>query len=149
MAELVNLYEDSLQFFPIHRLVRHTQPEKLLDFLASYCNPAGIPIRWVTAYGEGWIHLKTSGTDPATGLLQEALDRFTAHNTGKTDYIHGEDELTFLARENGAIGFVLPAFDKSDLFPAIAKGGVLPRKTFSMGEAQEKRYYMEARKIRE
>ncbi len=149
MAELVNLHEDSLQFFPIHRLVRHTQPEKLMDFLASYCDPTGIPIRWITGYGEGWMQLKTAGSHPAAGLLQEALDRFTADHTGKTDYIHGEDELASLAREDGAIGFILPTFDKSDLFPAIAAGGVLPRKTFSMGEAQEKRYYMEARKIRE
>ena len=64
------------------------------------------------------------------------------------DYIHGEDSLATLSKKDGAIGFLFRGMEKEDLFPAIKQSGVLPRKTFSMGEARDKRYYLEARSIR-
>ena len=66
---------------------------------------------------------------------------------GLIDYIHGEETLRSLARQAGAIGFVLPPVSSEDLFRSIVRGGVLPRKTFSIGSASEKRYYMEAREL--
>ena len=66
---------------------------------------------------------------------------------GRIDYIHGEDVTRELARQPGAIGFLLPAMGKDQLFPTVIFDGALPRKTFSMGEAQDKRFYLEARKI--
>ena len=71
-----------------------------------------------------------------------------AEHAGRIDYIHGDDTLKELACEEGAIGFLLPALKKERLFKEIILDGVLPRKTFSMGHAREKRYYLEARKIR-
>jgi len=65
----------------------------------------------------------------------------------KIDYVHGEDALYHLSRQEGNCGFYLPAMDKNELFKTVILDGVLPRKTFSMGEAIEKRFYMEARKI--
>ena len=80
--------------------------------------------------------------------MQNFLDRYLQENPGETDYIHGDDSLKQLSSAENAIGFLLPAMEKDQLFPGILADGVLPRKTFSMGHAQEKRYYLEARKIK-
>ena len=80
--------------------------------------------------------------------LQPFLDEWLAGRAGaRIDYIHGEDAVRELARQ-GALGILLPAMDKNALFESVRRGGPLPRKTFSMGEANEKRYYLEARKIK-
>ena len=81
-------------------------------------------------------------------VLQEFLDKWLAENAGEIDYIHGDDEVRQLAQQAGAIGFLLPAMEKHQLFRGVISGGALPRKTFSMGHAREKRYYLEGRKIR-
>ena len=84
------------------------------------------------------------------GTLQSFLDRYTAAHPGVTvDYIHGEDALASIVSDRGAIGFTFPGMEKEQLFPAVSERGALPRKTFSMGEARDKRYYLEARKIAE
>ncbi|MCR5161755.1 MAG: DUF1015 domain-containing protein [Lachnospiraceae bacterium] len=125
----------------------------------------GYPIAWVSGEREGILYLdKKKGVLPV-GILQAALDVYLKKEEGEIDYIHGEDTLRELSRgentaraglsgaaegrpaEAGTIGFVLPAIPKDDFFNGIAKDGVLPRKTFSMGEAKEKRYYLEARRL--
>ena len=81
------------------------------------------------------------------GTLEAFLADFGRENPGaRVDYIHGRDEVRRLAQQ-GAVGVLLPDFQKSDLFRGVVLGGVLPKKTFSMGHAQEKRYYLECRKI--
>lgn len=86
------------------------------------------------------------------GTLQSILDEFIKHNSQSNDieidYIHGEQATTELGSQKGCFGFYLPAMSKHDLFRTVKKDGVLPRKTFSMGEAEEKRYYLECRRIR-
>ena len=80
--------------------------------------------------------------------LQAFLDDFLKHNPSvELDYIHGEDAVSELSAKPGAVGFLLPALSKFHLFKSIAQDGALPRKTFSMGEADEKRFYLECRKI--
>ena len=80
--------------------------------------------------------------------MQAFLDEYLKANGGEIDYIHDDDALLALASQDGAIGFLLPAMEKSQLFRGVIADGALPRKTFSMGHAREKRYYLEARKIR-
>ena len=83
------------------------------------------------------------------GTLQSILDELLRNEPAiEIDYIHGDDVVTELGSKSGSMGFYLPAMNKRDLFPAIKHDGVLPRKTFSMGEAEEKRYYLECRRIR-
>ena len=83
----------------------------------------------------------------AVGTLDAFLTEFLAQRPGaKVDYIHGADNVRALARA-GAVGVILPDFAKSDLFRGVVLGGVLPKKTFSMGHAEEKRYYLECRQI--
>ena len=84
----------------------------------------------------------------AVGTLQDAIDAYLKERGGEVDYIHGEDVTRQLGTKPGNMGFLLPAMGKEELFKTVMADGVLPRKTFSMGHAQDKRYYMEARKIR-
>ena len=82
------------------------------------------------------------------GLLVGELQKFLDKSGFEVDYIHGADALAELAKKDGACGFLLPSPDKSALFKTVISDGALPRKTFSMGEANEKRYYMEAKLIK-
>ena len=84
----------------------------------------------------------------ALGILQHFLDDYLKENAGEIDYIHDDDALIGFAKQENAIGFLLPAMEKSQLFRGVIADGVLPRKTFSMGHSREKRYYLEGRKIK-
>ena len=82
------------------------------------------------------------------GTLQEFIDAYAAEHPGtKCDYIHDESSLIALAKREGSVGFLFDGMQKDELFPYVRDHGTLPRKTFSMGEARSKRYYIEARKI--
>ena len=148
MVELENIRDDVQQFEPIHRLLTDVDVNKLMGCLKKSCGAeSGYPIEWMTGAQRGTLYLdKNKGVLPVA-ILQNALDEYLAANPGSIDYIHGEDALSALSKAEGSIGFVLDAVPKGDFFLGIAKDGVLPRKTFSMGEAQEKRYYLESREI--
>ncbi len=158
LCELVNLHDESLEFEPIHRVVFGVKPEDLLDALMAYYPSA------VQGRGEGhvlsftasrWSKGEITVTNPRqqlpVGTLQVFLDEYcAAHPGSRIDYIHGADVAQRLAEEReDAIAFLLPAMGKEELFPTVIHDGVLPRKTFSMGEAHDKRFYLEARKIRD
>ena len=84
----------------------------------------------------------------AVATLQEFLDAYlAAGGRGHIDYIHGADAVERLSAADDAIGFLLPALSKHELFRTIVRDGALARKTFSMGEADEKRFYLECRRI--
>ena len=94
------------------------------------------------------MYLDKSRSQLAVGVLQGFLDGWLKDNAGEIDYIHGDDDLRQLAAQDRAIGFLLPAMEKSQLFRGVIADGILPRKTFSMGHAREKRYYLEGRAIK-
>ena len=94
-----------------------------------------------------YFHNKSSNL--SVGTLQNFLDGYIKENGGKRDYIHGADTVRSLAQKHSGLSFILPDMDKSQLFPTVIKDGALPRKTFSMGHAEDKRFYIEARKITE
>ena len=148
LVELVNLHDDSLEFEPIHRVVVETDPEALLAALEPWCAPDGYPITWYAGEKTGTVYLDRSRSQLEVGVLQQFLDEYLAAHPGKIDYIHGDEDLKNLARQDRAIGFLLPAMAKSQLFRGVVADGVLPRKTFSMGHAREKRYYLEGRTIK-
>jgi hypothetical protein len=98
--------------------------------------------------GFGILEINNPAANLPVGALQPFLDKLlTLGSASKIDYVHGEDVVCKLGAQPGNIGFYLPTMDKSDLFKTVILDGVLPRKTFSMGEAHEKRFYMESRKI--
>lgn len=148
LVELENIHDDAQEFEPIHRIVKHTDPQKLLDALGSLCGDTGYKLQWFSGSRSGTVNLPLAPGQLPVGALQNFLDAYLKTNPGETDYIHGDNSLKQLSRQENAIGFLLPAMEKAQLFPGIIADGVLPRKTFSMGHAQEKRYYLEARKIR-
>lgn len=141
LCEAVNLYDDALKFEPIHRIIKTDQPQK---FVAGWKISGDKSVQAVT---DGRAKNLPFPADTPAGirLLDAYIAHFIAENGGEVDYIHGEDELLALSRRG--VGVLLPAIEKNDFFRLIISGGNLPRKTFSMGEGNEKRYYIEAKKI--
>lgn len=149
LVELENLQDEAQQFEPIHRLVSNVDVQKILtnikkEICVEYSNHK---IEYYTQNGHDMLYLDERLGTLGVGILQSFLDEYIRNNDGSIDYIHEEEVLKKLSNEPNTIGFVLSAIDKNCLFQGIIKDGVLPRKTFSMGHAQEKRYYIEARKI--
>ncbi len=145
MVELENIFDPVQRFEPIHRIVRGVDPARLLAALGKNCPREGAPVLWYTRVGGGVLRFGKDAFPPEA--LQNALDEYLETEGGSIDYIHGEDVALKLAREEGAVAFLLPRIEKDELFRAISRNGVLPRKTFSIGHAEEKRYYLECRKI--
>ncbi len=155
LCELVNIHSDALDFEPIYRIVDNTEPEALIkafkDFLAARgasCDGGEQSITFVYANGETTLNVAKPPHSLAVGTVQIFLDEYMkSHNELAIDYIHGEDEIRALASKQNTVGFLYGGMKKSELFPAVEKDGVLPRKTFSMGHAYDKRYYTEVRKV--
>lgn len=176
LVELVNVHDPALVFEPIHRVLFHINREKFQQSILTYFesrnsavsieyfpslqtmndnipvlrrqNPNDHVIGFVNEHQFGAIGVKQPRHNLAVGTLQAFLDDFIKNNPVlKIDYIHGESAVTELGSKPGNIGFYLPPMDKGDLFKTVILDGVLPRKTFSMGEADDKRFYMECRRI--
>ena len=154
LVEIVNLYDDALEFEPIHRVLFDVDPEDILkEFLERYPKAykgegEGQKIRFAWEKEDGFLTVPDAQAQLEVGTLQTFLDDYLARKGGKIDYVHGDEITLELGRKPGCIAFLLPAMDKNDLFRSIIADGPLPRKTFSMGHAEDKRYYIEARKIR-
>jgi len=149
LVEIENIHDDALIFEPIHRIVFNVNPEQVIkelnnEYECSQTDNGGHRIEYMYGNERGTLYIKDASSGLAVGTLQNFLDR----HSYETDYIHGDDVVEKLSKEENSIGFLLPVPDKSDLFKSVISDGALPRKTFSMGEANEKRYYMEAKKIK-
>ncbi len=153
LVEICNLHEESLVFEPIYRLVENIDVIKLADAFEKYAESQngrftkqvfdmileGNNVEVVIEHPEYTLPVAS---------LQHFLDEWIKENPrALVDYIHGEDTLCRLAARDACAGFVFEGMSKSDLFPAVEADGTLPRKTFSMGHAADKRYYIECRKI--
>ncbi len=155
LAELVNLHDEALEFEPIYRVVFGADGETLLaDMKAAYPTLAegrGEGHVFEVVYG-GTTRVVTHPNPTAqlpVGTLQTFLDAWLSeHPEAEVDYIHGIDATKKLAQGERAVGFLFDGMEKDDLFRTVIFDGALPRKTFSMGEADEKRYYLECRAIR-
>ena len=156
LCEIVNIHDSALLFEPIHRVITGTNPGDLLEDWQKYAAKKGMTLN--AAEGHRFTMVSENGDQIITvghpegaipcETIQKYLDDFlTRHPGAEIDYIHGEQSLRALARKPGSVGFLLPEIDKKNFFSDVKKLGVLPRKTFSMGEADEKRFYMEAKEI--
>ena len=149
LVEIENIQDEAQQFEPIHRILKNIDVSNLLQNLESkYGSADGTPLTWLSAGKRGTIKLKLCNNMLMVKLLQDFLDEYLQSHSGSIDYIHGEAAVEKLSAEADSLGFLLPSFDKNLLFNSINANGVLPRKTFSMGHAEEKRYYIEARRIK-
>ena len=154
LCEIVNLHSPALQFEPIYRVVFGADIADLLARFREYAEnceqKASAPQRFLYCAGEesGEITVESPAFQLPVASLQDFLDGYqTTHPEIEIDYIHGEDSVRALTK-NGAVGFLFEGMEKNQLFRTVLYDGALPRKTFSMGHARDKRYYIEARKIR-
>jgi len=154
LCEVVNLHDPALAFEPIYRVVFGVDPAALLAELEAYAGTLkgcveGQQVEAVWADGSRTVALPHAEQQLTVGTLQTFLDRYAqAHPDAEIDYIHGENSLRTLAGRPNAIGFLFDGMEKDQLFRTVLFDGALPRKTFSMGHAEDKRYYLEARKIK-
>ncbi len=148
LVELENIHDDSQVFEPIHRILFDMDGKKLLKDLQAVCAEDGFAVEYVMGAERGTLYLDKAKGELAVAVLQEFLDKWMQENKCEIDYIHGDDEVAELAQKPNSIGFLLPSMEKHQLFRGVISGGVLPRKTFSMGHAREKRYYLEGRRIK-
>lgn len=142
LAEAVNIYDPALRFEPIHRFVKTDKPDLFLKGM-----PSGGSGRAVVVIDgkRGAVHFPENIPE-GIRALDEYITTFITTHGGSVDYIHGADEVAALS--GGGVGILLPAISKNDLFRLVIEGGNLPRKTFSMGDGDEKRYYIEAKAIK-
>lgn len=148
LVELVPISERAIVFEPIYKAVSGVDFDRLVDHIKNSATDGAK--KEVTALykdrGETFTVCVPEGKI-VCGVLQAAIDSYIAEFGGECDYIHGKDELETLAK-GGAVGFEFDGIAKDELFPCVARSGVLPRKAFSMGEACEKRYYTELRRLK-
>ena len=157
LCEVENIHDPALLFEPIHRLVTGTSPEELYDCWERYCEDRGMVL---AEEGTGHVFTMVIRRDEYPVVVQKPegfipcetiqlfLDEFLhSHPEAGIDYIHGADALRQLAQNKHSVGFILPEISKKTFFADVKNLGVFPRKTFSMGQADEKRFYMEAKRI--
>ena len=166
LCEIVNIHDEALLFEPIHRVVTGTGTEEILNEWMAYAEARGMTVAVgdrggqmpeageghrftvVSAEGDRTVTIENPEGAIPCETIQKFLDDFLGrHPEAAIDYIHGEQSLRTLAGTPGTVGFLLPEIDKHSFFSDVRTLGVLPRKTFSMGEADEKRFYMEAKEI--
>ncbi len=150
MVEIVNIHDYSLEFEPIYRVMFDVEADKLLnDFVTAHGGEynGDDAQKFTCVYGETVKEISVKPTGKlAVATLQTYLDKYLAeNNAAKIDYIHGEEVVYSLSKQPNTLGFIFDGMQKSELFPAIKQDGSLPRKTFSMGNACDKRFYIEAR----
>lgn len=170
LVEVENVHDEGLAFEPIHRVLFGAKPDwkramevffqgkvrfspagSVEEMIAAIHHPSGLEqsAGIITAQGVEKVIFEEPLTNLSVGTLQAFLDDWLKSGGAQgIDYVHGDETVSELARQPGNLGFYLPALEKSALFQTVIVDGSLPRKTFSMGEAHEKRFYMESRRIR-
>ncbi len=152
LVELVNLHSPALEFEAIHRVLFDIDTEKFLDELYKYYDineeGNGQKFELVTKDFDKVLYISNPKSNIAVGSIQIFLDEYLQNNKGKIDYVHGEDVTKELGSKPNNVGIIFDAMDKGDLFKTVILDGALPRKTFSMGHSHDKRFYLEARKIK-
>ncbi|MBQ4607270.1 MAG: DUF1015 family protein [Clostridia bacterium] len=150
LCEITALEDESLVFEPIYRIILDCDAADVSDALDEVTAPGeGEQTVTVCIGGREEVRHFTAPTHAlVVGTLQDFVDGYVKSHAGTAcDYIHGEEDLRTLAKEDGRVGFLFDSLAKADLFGYVDKYGTTPRKTFSMGEARSKRYYLEARRI--
>jgi hypothetical protein len=154
LVEVVNIHDDALGFEPIYRIVTDADVNDLLSSLAEYAatlcgNAPAQKVEYISCDRAGEIVFEHPEQQLTVGTLQIFLDKYLAEHKGVgIDYIHGVDSVKALAGKENSIGFIFDGMEKDQLFKTVIFDGALPRKTFSMGHADDKRFYLECRKIK-
>ena len=154
LVEIVNLHDPALQFEPIYRVLQNVDPDDVLSAMEKYSfglHGGAEPqqARFLSRERRGTIHFGAPCEQLVAGTLQTFIDGYLAsHPEASVDYIHGSKRVEVLSAKDNTVGFLYGGLDKSKLFTTVIKDGALPRKTFSMGTAADKRFYVECRRIK-
>lgn len=152
LVEVVNLHSPALEFEPIHRVIFNTDVNNLVEELYKYYDinedGDGEYFELVTKDFDKRLYISNPKSNIAVGSIQMFLDDYLKDHSGKLDYIHGDETTRSMGSEEGNVGILFEAMPKEELFRTVILDGALPRKTFSMGHSYDKRYYLEARKIK-
>ena len=152
LVEVVNIHDEALKFEPIYRVVFGVDSEDLISELKAYAealngSAEAQNVEYITANESGSISFSHPDKQLTVGTLQDFIDAYLKdHPKAEVDYIHGEDSVKSLVSPT-SVGFIFSGMSKSELFKTVIYDGALPRKTFSMGHAEDKRYYLECRRI--
>jgi hypothetical protein len=173
IVEINNVHDAGINFEPIHRVLFNVDNDNLFNEMANYfksiwselvvehysnkdelkenLKESNKDIHYCRGMNEWWymiLWIKNPKLNLEVGNIQDFLDKYLVdHPESKIDYVHGEEVTEQLWRKRGNLGLLFPIMDKSDFFKTVVVDGALPRKTFSMWEAEEKRFYLECRKI--
>ncbi len=152
LVELVNLHSEALEFEAIHRVVFDVDVDNFVTELNKYYDinedGEGQYFELVTKDSDKKLYITNPKSNIAVGSIQMFLDDYLKEHKGKIDYIHGDDTTRSMGSKEGNVGILFDAMPKEELFRTVILDGALPRKTFSMGHSYDKRYYLEARKIK-
>ena len=152
LVELVNLHSSALEFEAIHRVIFDTDAQDLIKNLYEYYNineeGNGQKFELITKDMDKILYIENPKSNIAVGSIQMFLDDYLSNHKGNIDYIHGDDVTKDFGSKEGNVGIIFDAMAKEDLFKTVILDGALPRKTFSMGHSYDKRFYLEARKIK-
>ncbi len=153
LAEIVNIHDPALEFEPIYRVMFGVEPYDVIAELNKYASTLNGDakaqrIDYTCKNVSGAINIEHPVRQLTVGTLGDFIDAYVSNHSDVTvDYIHGVESVNALSSIEGCLGFIFGGMEKSELFKTVIFDGSLPRKTFSMGDARDKRYYMEARKI--
>ena len=152
LVEVVNLHSPALEFEPIHRVIFNTDVNNLIEELYKYYDinedGDGEYFELITKNFDKRLYISNPKSNIVVGSIQMFLDDYLKDHSGKLDYIHGDETTRSMGSEEGNVGILFEAMPKEELFRTVILDGALPRKTFSMGHSYDKRYYLEARKIK-
>ena len=152
LVEIVNLHSDALEFEAIHRVLFDIDVKDFMTNLNEYYEISetgdGQKFELISENEDKILYIKNPKSNIAVGSIQIFLDDYLKEHRGKIDYIHGEDVTRELGSKANNVGIILDPMAKEELFKTVILDGALPRKTFSMGHSYDKRYYLEARKIK-
>lgn len=152
LVELVNLHSDALEFEPIHRVIFDTDVDNLIEELYKYYDinedGNGEYFELVTKDMDKKLYISNPKSNISVGSIQLFLDEYLKDHKGKIDYIHGDETTREMGSKEGNVGILFNVMKKEELFKTVILDGALPRKTFSMGHSYDKRFYLEARKIK-
>ena len=152
LVEIVNIHDEALKFEPIYRVVFGVDADDILEKLEKYTSSLSgsadaQTIEYISSAKCGSLVVAHPEKQLTVGTLQDFIDAYIKENpSAEVDYIHGEESVKSLISDT-SVGFIFSGMSKSELFKTVIYDGALPRKTFSMGHAEDKRYYLECRKI--
>ena len=148
LVEVNNVYDDAIDFEAIHRVAFDVNPEDILkEFIEAMPKGNDYTLHWHAQGKSGEILVAAHSIADLYTVMQEFLDKCELEKGARVDYIHGDDSLIKLSEGENAFGLILPSMAKSELFASVADRGVFPKKSFSIGHARDKRYYLECREI--